>query len=125
MKDNYIFDSFFTFFLYFCKNTMKSAGIRHTIGKIITSNHYTQMKKHFLLLCLSLILSTSITLAQQYKAGEEYAEPNYTVKACSDYKSEPRYGEQWGLKAVRMQELWQVPIINTRRHIIANIILNK
>ena len=198
---------------------MKSAGIRHTIGNIITSNHYTQMKKYFLLLCLSLFLSTSITLAQQYKAGEvivkfktttietasnsskhsvrimksvpsfndvsnvlnrlgvyeadhllqhltsknntspgkmsikesntpfqlcvlrydttkvssideaiqtlqqlsevEYAEPNYTVKACSDYKSEPRYGEQWGLKAIRMQELWQVPIINTRRPIIA------
>ena len=49
----------------------------------------------------------------------EYAEPNYLVKACADYSSEPRYGDQWGLRAIKMPELWQVPVKNTRRPVIA------
>ena len=49
----------------------------------------------------------------------EYAEPNYIVKACADYTSEPRYGEQWGLQAINMPKLWQMPVVNTNRPIIA------
>ena len=49
----------------------------------------------------------------------EYAEPNYSYKLCSDYTSEPEFNKQWGLQAIRMPELWQVPVKNTRRPVIA------
>ena len=49
----------------------------------------------------------------------EYAEPNYIVKACSDYTTEPLFYEQWGLQAIHIPELWNMPIINTRRPVIA------
>lgn len=49
----------------------------------------------------------------------EYAEPNYIAKICVDYTSEPRYNEQWGLDAIRMPELWQIPVKNSHRPVIA------
>lgn len=53
----------------------------------------------------------------------EYAEPNrivYLATTDADtYQSEPRYGEQWGLQAIRMPELWAQPVIHTKRPIIA------
>jgi len=53
----------------------------------------------------------------------EYAEPNRMVYLASTdadtYMAEPRYGEQWTLKAIRMPELWAQPIINSKRPVIA------
>lgn len=53
----------------------------------------------------------------------EYAEPNRILSLMSTdadtYMAEPRYSEQWGLNAIRMPELWAVPIVNTKRPVIA------
>ena len=52
----------------------------------------------------------------------EYAEPNYIRKAFSAaYPTASRLDEQWGLKAINMPYLWQQPIINPKRPVIAII----
>ena len=52
----------------------------------------------------------------------EYAEPNYIRKASSaTYPTASRLDEQWGLKAINMPYLWQQPIINPKRPVIAII----
>lgn len=75
------------------------------------------------------------------KLGEvEFAEPNYIVKAVgatpsnatqavssteqhaavsSASYSDPMFREQWGLEAINMPALWEKPIINPKRPIIA------
>lgn len=53
----------------------------------------------------------------------EYAEPNYIVHACSsgesDYTSDPLYSQQWGPAAIGLDKLWNVPVISTKRPVIA------
>lgn len=53
----------------------------------------------------------------------EYAEPNYIVYACaagaSDYTSDPMYSQQWGIPAINLDKLWNAPIINSKRPVIA------
>ncbi len=55
----------------------------------------------------------------------EMVEPNYLIsiqpmgEAVEETPQAARISEQWGLKAMRLTELWQKPIINTRRPVIA------
>ena len=68
----------------------------------------------------------------------EYAEPNYIVKAIgkaleasplpqlaanetngSQPFNDPKYEEQWGLQAINMPALWEKPVINSKRPVIA------
>ena len=67
----------------------------------------------------------------------EYAEPNYIVKAMGSPSvaslpqpemnesnslqsyNDPSYSEQWGLKAINLPALWEKPIINSKRPVIA------
>ena len=56
----------------------------------------------------------------------EYAEPNYRVYAMTTgesdtYKAEPLYSQQWGLEAINMPALWDVPKVNDKRPVIAII----
>ncbi|MBP5410197.1 MAG: leucine-rich repeat protein [Prevotella sp.] len=73
------------------------------------------------------------------KSGDiEYAEPNYIVKAMgktpetslfskpivneinrSQSYNDPKYSEQWGLQAINMPALWEKPVINSKRPVIA------
>lgn len=66
-------------------------------------------------------------LVDDLKAYEDlidYAEPNFivTIQMADDsevYKKEPLFGEQWGLGAVKLPELWAVPIVTSKRPVIA------
>ena len=52
----------------------------------------------------------------------EYAEPNYIVHICAEpetYTSDPLYSQQWGPAAIGLDKLWEVPMISTKRPIIA------
>lgn len=52
----------------------------------------------------------------------EYAEPNYIVHICAEpdtYTSDPLYSQQWGPAAIGLGKLWEVPMISTKRPIIA------
>ncbi|WP_301743783.1 S8 family serine peptidase [uncultured Duncaniella sp.] len=54
----------------------------------------------------------------------DYAEPNYLVYACSSgnaatYSSDPLYSQQWGISAINLDKLWNEPIINEKRPVIA------
>ncbi len=68
----------------------------------------------------------------------EFAEPNYIVKAIgkvqestplpqpivneinrSQSYNDPKYSEQWGLQAINMPALWDKPVINSKRPVIA------
>jgi len=56
----------------------------------------------------------------------EYAEPNYRVYAMTTgesdtYKAEPLYSQQWGLEAINMPALWDMPKVNDKRPVIAII----
>lgn len=55
----------------------------------------------------------------------EYAEPNYIVQTCetseTDYSSDPLYSQQWALNAINLPQLWQMPVIESRRPVIAII----
>lgn len=56
----------------------------------------------------------------------EYAEPNYRVYAMATdnsatYTAEPLYSQQWGLEAINMPALWDVPKVNDKRPVIAII----
>lgn len=59
-----------------------------------------------------------------YKDDIEYAEPNFIVQIQvvdnpNLYKDEPLYSSQWGLNAINMPKLWEVPVISAKRPIIA------
>ena len=55
----------------------------------------------------------------------EFAEPNYKVYIMADdhiadsYSSNPYLGQQWGLDSYGVKELWNKPIVNSRRPIVA------
>lgn len=53
----------------------------------------------------------------------EYVEPNYIVYTCAatatDYISDPLYSQQWGPAAIGLDKLWEVPLNNTKRPVIA------
>lgn len=54
----------------------------------------------------------------------DYAEPNYIVYACSagtssEYTTDPMYGQQWGISAIKLDKLWDKPVINNKRPVIA------
>ena len=56
----------------------------------------------------------------------EYAEPNYRVYAMvadnsATYTAEPLYSQQWGLEAINMPALWDMPKVNDKRPVIAII----
>lgn len=66
-------------------------------------------------------------VAREFAALDEvdYAEPNYLVYACStdaaNYKSDPMYSQQWGIPAINLDKLWEEPVVNTKRPVIAII----
>lgn len=68
-------------------------------------------------------------MIEQLKALDEveYAEPNYKVyimaddNIAADYSSNPMVNEQWYLDAYGVKELWNKPIINKTRPVIAII----
>lgn len=66
-------------------------------------------------------------VAREFAALDEvdYAEPNYLVYACStdaaSYKSDPMYTQQWGIPAINLDKLWEEPVVNTKRPVIAII----
>lgn len=52
----------------------------------------------------------------------ELAEPNYVVYTLAqgdEYTDEPLYSMQWGLPAIGMPQLWQKPIVSSKRPVIA------
>ncbi|MBD5337779.1 MAG: S8 family serine peptidase [Bacteroides sp.] len=52
----------------------------------------------------------------------EYAEPNYIVHICAEletYTSDPLYSQQWGPAAIGLDKMWEMPMISTKRPIIA------
>lgn len=55
----------------------------------------------------------------------EFAEPNYKVYIMADdhiadsYSSNPYVGEQWGLDSYGVKQLWNKPIINSKRPVVA------
>ena len=54
----------------------------------------------------------------------EYAEPNYIrhifgTNSSTDYTSASMYNEQWYLQAINMPYLWQQPIVNNKKPVIA------
>lgn len=53
----------------------------------------------------------------------EYVEPNYIVHTCAatatDYMSDPLYSQQWGPAAIGLDKLWEVPLNNAKRPVIA------
>ena len=57
----------------------------------------------------------------------EFAEPNYKVYICSaptiatDYSGNPYAAQQWYLDAYRVTGLWNKPIVNATRPVIAII----
>lgn len=66
------------------------------------------------------------TVAKEFNDLEEveYAEPNYIVYACStgtaaDYTADPMYSQQWCIQAIGLDKLWDAPVINAKRPIIA------
>ena len=66
------------------------------------------------------------SVAEEFSELEEveYAEPNYIVYACSigtaaDYTTDPMYSKQWGIPAIGLDKLWDVPVVNTKRPVIA------
>ena len=79
------------------------------------------------------------TIEKLKRSGEiEYAEPNYIVRAMgrasklsthpltqvnetnrSQSFNDPKYSEQWGLQAINMPALWEKPVINSKRPVIA------
>lgn len=69
-----------------------------------------------------------------------YADPNYIIKATGKVResstsllpqpedrrtdraqsyNDPKYSEQWGLQAINMPALWEKPVINSKRPVIA------
>lgn len=82
--------------------------------------------------------SVENTVEKLKKLGDvQYAEPNYIVRAVG-YPSaaplpqpevnevnstptfnDPKYSEQWGLQAINMPALWEKPVINSKRPVIA------
>lgn len=65
-------------------------------------------------------------VAEEFSALDDvdYAEPNYIVYACStgtaaDYTADPMYAQQWGISAINLDKLWNEPVINTKRPVIA------
>ena len=54
----------------------------------------------------------------------EFAEPNYLVfiqstEESTTYQSEPMFSQQWGLNAINMPQLWEMPKTDETRPIIA------
>lgn len=70
--------------------------------------------------------STQMLVEQLSKLNEvEYAEPNYKVYLmanegiCDNVTSNPQYSQQWGLPRVGLDQLWQKPVVNSKRPVIA------
>ena len=70
--------------------------------------------------------STQMLAEQLSKLDEvEYAEPNYRVYLmanegiCDNVTSNPQYSQQWGLPRVGLDQLWQKPVVNSKRPVIA------
>ena len=54
----------------------------------------------------------------------EFAEPNYlafiqSTEESTTYQSEPMFSEQWGLNAINMPQLWEMPKTDETRPVIA------
>lgn len=52
----------------------------------------------------------------------EYAEPNYIVRALAsseEYMSDPLTTQQWSLKECNLPQLWDMPMVDNRRPVIA------
>ena len=72
---------------------------------------------------------STIQLVENLKKLEEveYAEPNYKVyiledaegEICSDPTQNPLYMEQWGIGHLNINAMWNLPLINKRRPVIA------
>lgn len=70
--------------------------------------------------------STQMLAEQLGKLDEvEYAEPNYKVYlmandvVCENASNNPQYSQQWGISSVGLDLLWQKPIVNSQRPVIA------
>ena len=84
--------------------------------------------------------SVESTIETLKKLGDvAYAEPNYIVRAigmapkalpnvpqpevnevsATPSYNDPNYSEQWGLQAINMPALWEKPVINSKRPVIA------
>lgn len=53
--------------------------------------------------------------------GVEFVEPNYIVRmqAAESAYNDPLYSEQWGVPAIKLDQLWAKPKITTKRSVIA------
>ena len=53
----------------------------------------------------------------------EYAEPNYIVRTCDNgsaaYVKEPMYAQQWGIPAIGLDKLWDMPVTGNSHPVIA------
>ena len=95
-------------------------------GDIIVERDLTQLYRVML---LKEKVDKTFELIEQLKRLDEveYAEPNYKVyimaddNIAADYSNNPMVGSQWYLDAYRVKELWNKPIINKSRPVIAII----
>ena len=95
-------------------------------GDIIVERDLTQLYR--VMLPKEKVDETFELIEQLKRLDEvEYAEPNYKVyimaddNIAADYSNNPMVGSQWYLDAYRVKELWNKPIINKSRPVIAII----
>lgn len=107
---------------------MPMTNVLNSPNKTRGSNNDKVPKKNLSQLCLLKYDESKGSVEEVIKALKqldevEYAEPNRMVYLAATeaeaYQSEPRFGEQWGLKAIRMPELWAQPVIHSKRPVIA------
>lgn len=73
--------------------------------------------------------TSTIQLVENLKMLDEveYAEPNYKIymledaegEICSNPNQNPLYKEQWGIDHLNINAMWNLPLINKRRPVIA------
>ncbi len=95
-------------------------------GETIVERDLTQLYK--LTLPEEKVMQTMQLVEQLKELPEvEFAEPNYKMyimaddKIATDYSGNPMAGQQWYLDAYGVKELWNKPIINPARPVIAII----
>ncbi len=104
------------------KNNIK---LKSFLGRVVEE---PDMSRLYLLEMDSTSNQSIETVIKQLQTLDEveYAEPNYRVYAMSTgesatYTAEPLYSQQWGLGAINMPALWDMPKINDKRPVIAII----
>ena len=109
------------------------------VRRALANGNFNVHISELYLLRFNVNQSVEGTIEKLKRSGEiEYAEPNYIVRAMgrasklsthplaqvnetnhSQSFNDPKYSEQWGLQAINMPALWEKPVINSKRPVIA------